>query len=331
MSVTMANAEGRTVDRTSISRRNLFKAGLGAGAGLMLGAVASPGWAQRPARTATQPLVTRAIPSSRERIPVVGIGTARRFSVGTGEDERAELREVIRQFHAAGGKLIDTAPSYGTAETVVGDLVHELGLRGGLFLASKVGAGRDSAEAGIAEMEASLKRLHTDHFDLMQVHNLAGVELMLPILREWKAAGRTRYIGITTSFEGQYPDFERVMRNEELDFIQVDYALDNREADERLLPLAVDRGMAVLINLPFGRGRVLRRFEDTPLPDWAAEFGIATWAQFVLKYVVSHPAVTAAIPGTATLEYLADNIAAARGEMPDPATRKKMERLVDAA
>lgn len=314
---------------STITRRTLIKTGLGAGAGLMLGRWS--GLVAAAPATAAGTLVTRAIPSSGEPLPVIGIGTARRYSVGTSAEERDELRAVLRRFGQLGGRLIDTAPSYGTAETVVGDLVAEIGNRDRLFLATKVGAGRGGVEAGVAEMEASLVRLRTDRVDLMQVHNLSGVEVMLPRLREWKAAGRIRYLGISTSFEGQYADFEKVMRNEDLDFIQVDYALDNRDAGDRILPLAADRGIAVLVNLPFGRGRVLRAFEDTPLPGWAADYGIATWAQFVLKYVVSHPAVTAAIPGTATLDYLEDNLAAARGPMPDAATRGKMEALIDAS
>ena len=311
-----------------ITRRTLIQAGLGSTAGLLLG-----GWPGliHAATSASTALATRAIPSSGEQIPVIGIGTARRYSVGASEEERGELRAVLKRFAELGGRMVDTAPSYGTAEAVVGDLIAEIGNRQKLFLATKVGAGNAGRDAGIAEMEASLQRLHSDQVDLLQVHNLSGVDVMLPVLREWKAAGKTRYIGISTSFEGQYADFERIMRNEALDFIQVDYALDNREAAQRILPLAADRGMAVLINLPFGRGRVLRTFEDTPLPEWAGEFGIATWAQLVLKYVVSHPAVTAAIPGTATLEYLEDNVAAARGPMPDAATRKRMEDLIDAA
>lgn len=314
------------MNTAKFSRRTLIGTGLSLGAGLLLGR-----WSGLALAASAGPLVTRPIPSSGERIPVIGIGTARRYNVGLTDEERRELREVLRRFGRLGGKVVDTAPSYGRAENVVGELIAEIGNRDQLFLATKVGAGRVSVEAGIEEMEGSLARLRTDRIDLMQVHNLAGVEAMLPVLREWKAAGRIRYFGITTSFEGQYADFERVMRNEDMDFIQVDYALDDRKAGERILPLAADRGMAVLVNLPFGRGRVLRRFEDTPLPEWAAEWGIGSWAQLVLKYVVSHPAVTAAIPGTATVEYLEDNLAAARGPMPDAATRRKMEQLVDAA
>ena len=273
-------------------------------------------------------LNTRAIPSSGERLPVVGIGTSRRFDVATPE-EREPLREVLRELPKLGGKLVDTAPSYGKAEAVVGDLVREIGNRSQLFLATKVGAGRDGAEAGLAEMNASLERLHVKSVDLLQIHNLAGVDVMLPIVRKWKDEKKTRYIGISTSNDNQYEALEAIMKREPLDFIQVDYALDNRGAADRILPLAKDRGMAVLINLPFGRGRVLRPFGDKPVPDWAGELGIETWAQFALKYVVSHPAVTSAIPGTARLAYLRDNLGAARGPLPDEKTRQKMVALLE--
>lgn len=313
---------------TSMARRRLIAAGLAGGTVATLG-----GWSRLLAaaeEAVALPLVGKPIPSTGEMLPVIGIGTARRYDVGASEDQRGPLREVIRRFAELGGTLIDTAPSYGNAESVVGDLVAETGLRDQLFIATKVRAGGDGAEAGLAEMNASFDRLRSDHSDLLQVHNLAGIDAMLPLIRDFKDQGRTRYVGISTSFKGQYEDFEAVMRREDLDFIQVDYAIDNRDAAERILPLAADRGMAVLVNLPFGRGRALQHFRDRALPQWATELGIASWAQFVLKYVVSHPAVTAAIPGTATLAYLEDNLAAARGPMPDAATRERMAALIAA-
>ncbi len=273
-------------------------------------------------------LNTRPIPSTGEKLPLVGIGTSRRFDVSTAE-EREPLREVLRELPKLGGRLVDTAPSYGAAESVVGDLVAELGNRKELFIATKVGAGRNGAEAGLAEMNASLQRLRMPSVDLLQIHNLAGVDEMLPVIRKWKDDGKTRYIGISTSNDNQYEALEAVMTREPLDFIQVDYALDNRGAADRILPLAKDRGMAVLVNLPFGRGRVLRPFGDKPVPDWARELGIETWAQFALKYVVSHPAVTSAIPGTAKLTYLRDNLGAAGGPLPDEKTRQKMVALLE--
>ena len=279
------------------------------------------------AQPATE-LATKPIPSTGERLPVIGIGTARRYDVGTDEKERGPIRDVLRDLPQLGGKLVDTAPSYGNAEEVIGDILAELKNRDRIFLATKVGSGNRGAAAGIAEMEASLKRLRTDKLDLLMVHNLNGVKEMLPVLREWKDKGRTRYIGMSTSFDRQYDDFAAIMAKETLDFIQVDYAIDNRGAEERILPLAADRGMAVLTNLPFGRGRVFQAFGKKPIPDWAKELGIETWAQFALKFLVSHPAVTVAIPGTARPDYLADNLGAGRGPMPDEKTRQRMADLI---
>jgi aryl-alcohol dehydrogenase-like predicted oxidoreductase len=273
-------------------------------------------------------LLTKPIPSTGERLPVIGIGTARRYDVSADEKERGPIREVLRDLPKLGGKLVDTAPSYGTAEQVIGDILAELKNRDQIFLATKVGNGNRGTAAGIAEMEESLKKLRTNKLDLLMVHNLNGVKEMLPILREWKEKGRTRYIGMSTSFDRQYDDFAAIMAKEKLDFIQVDYAIDNRDAEQRILPLAAERGMAVLTNLPFGRGRVFQAFGKKPLPDWAKELGIETWAQFALKFLVSHPAVTVAIPGTARPDYLADNLGAGRGPMPDEKTRQRMADLI---
>ena len=308
-----------------ISRRDLLKSGLAAGLALTFGSVRSAfAGGLKPA------LVTKAIPATGERLPVIGIGTARRFDVGPEAPERAVLREVLRNLPKLGGTLVDTAPSYGRAETVIGELVEEIGNRDQLFIATKVGAGRNGLKAALEEMEGSFARLRTDRFDLLQVHNLSGIDEVLPVLREWKASGRIRYLGMSTSFERQYDDFVRVMEREDLDFIQVDYAIDNRSAEQRILPVAAQRGMAVLTNLPFGRGRVFDAFGDRELPAWARELGIETWAQFALKWVVSHPAVTCAIPGTATMRYLEDNLGAAYGPMPDAAARERMAALIEA-
>ena len=314
-----------------ISRRHALKMTLGADAAFAL----QPRdlWSREVGSVGQQAasLVTKPIPSTGEKLPVVGIGTARRYDVAASEAELAPLREVVRNFTRMGGKLIDTAPSYGNAETVVGNLVAQAGNRDQVFLATKVGRGRESVQAGQAELEDSLRRLKVDKVDLMQVHNLAGVDDMLPVLREWKDAGKTRYIGITSTSKNQYPDVERLLRAQRMDFLQVDYAIDNRDVEQRILPLAQERGVAVLTALPLGRGRVFEALGKQPVPDWAQELGIQTWAQFALKYVVSHPAVTAAIPGTAKMEYLTDNLGAARGPMPDAATRRRMAALVDAA
>jgi len=316
-------------DDISLTRRSMLRAGAGLGVGL-LGAAMPAAWASALQGTGATALATRAIPSSGEHVPVVGVGTARRFDVGRDAMQRQPLREVLDAFARAGGRVVDTAPSYGRAEAVVGDLVDGLGVRDSLFLATKVDAGRDGREAGVAQMHASLERLRVDSVDLMQVHNLMGVEDMLPVLAEWKDAGRVRHVGISTSSKHQYDELLRIMRRRTLDVIQVDYAIDNRDAEQHILPLAQDRGMAVMVNLPFGRGRVFQAFGDRPVPDWARAWDIESWAQFALKYVVSHPAVTCAIPGTATMRYLRDNLAAARGRMPDAETRSRMAAFIEA-
>jgi aryl-alcohol dehydrogenase-like predicted oxidoreductase len=304
---------------TQQSRRELLKAGIGVWASIFLPS------ANLLAQAAS--LIQRKIPSTGESLPIIGIGTARRYEAVTTEAERAPLREVLGRFKEMGGKVIDTAPSYGTAEMLVGDLVAELNIRESLFIATKLGAhGRD---AGIEQLEQSFKRLRTPKIDLIAVHNLQDTQTQLRTLRQWKQAGRIRYVGITTSFERQYPEFEQTMKAEALDFIQVDYALDNRKADQRILPLAADRGMGVMINLPFGRGRLFQAVQGQSLPPWAGEFDCSSWAQFFLKYIVSHPAVTCTMPGTAKVEYLVDNLGAARGRLPDPAMRRRMETFID--
>jgi aryl-alcohol dehydrogenase-like predicted oxidoreductase len=279
----------------------------------------------------TASLVQKKIPSSGETIPVIGLGTARRYEQVKSEAEKAPLRETVVKFKELGLKVIDSSSSYGTAETVVGELVEELKIRDSLFLATKVSLRQASGRAaGLAIIEQSFKRYRTKMIDLIAVHNLLDTQTQLATLHELKRAGRIRYVGLTTSFDNQYGEFEQVMKNEELDFIQVDYALDNRNAGERILPLARDRGMAVMINLPFGRGRLFKAVQGKKLPDWAAEFDCVSWPQFFLKFIVSHPAVTCAVPGMARAEYVIDNAGAARGRLPDAALRKRMEQFIDA-
>jgi aryl-alcohol dehydrogenase-like predicted oxidoreductase len=304
-----------------LSRRQLFKAGIGVGASMLLPS----------AKLFAQggPLIQKKIPSSGESIPIIGIGTARRYEEIKTEAEKAPLREVLRRFKEQGGKVIDSSPTYGTAEAVVGELVDDLKIRDSLFIATKVSLRKPGREAGLEQIEQSFKRLRTDKIDLLAVHNLRDTQTQLATLRELKQAGRIRYVGITTSFENQYPEFEQTMKKETLDFIQVDYALDNRNAGERILPLAADRGMAVMINLPFGRGRLFKAVQGKKLPPWAAEFDCASWAQFFLKHIVSHPAVTCAVPGTAQVKYVPDNLGAARGRLPDAAMRRRMENFID--
>lgn len=307
----------------TLSRRDLLKIGAGASAAVALGV--RPGFGRGP--SVPLDLILRPIPSTGEKIPVVGIGTSRRYDVGASAAERDPLRETLSVFRELGGTLIDTAPSYGNAETVVGDLVSELGIRDDLFIATKVR--KEGREEGQAEIARSFERLRTDRFDLLQVHNLVDTETQLATLREMKDAGTIRYLGITTSSARQYEEFADVMRREDMDFIQVNYSLDSRGAAEVILPLAADRGMAVLINVPFGRGRLFDAVGEQPLPDWAAEFDCGSWGQFFLKYILGHPAVTCVIPGTARPHYATDNMGAAMGRLPDAATRKRMEEFFD--
>jgi aryl-alcohol dehydrogenase-like predicted oxidoreductase len=288
------------------------------------------------------PLHTRLVPGANEQVPVIGIGTARRYADPAGDEQLAILRQTIARFVELGGKMIDTAPSYGRAEEVIGRIVEELGVRDRLFLATKV-AGASAAE-GQVQIAQSFRNLRTDVIDLIALHNPQDAANKLAILRELKTQGRVRSIGASFSSRvgfapsideatlsaAQYAGFEALMRREPLDAIQVDYAIDNRGAAERVLPLAQDRGMAVMVNLPFGRGRLFEATEGRPLPDWAAEIGATSWAQIFLKYIVSHPARPIAIPGTARPQYVDDNIGAARGPLPDAAMRRRMEQYIDA-
>jgi len=301
-----------------ISRRDALKVGIGVGLALTLDRVDLLG------ATQTSALIEKSIPSSGEKIPVIGMGTARYFDAVT-----PELREVIKRFPELGGKVIDLAPSYSNAEQVVGDIIAELKDRPRYFLATKVTGPGSDRESGQRQMEESMRRLHTDKIDLMQIHNLIGVDQRLPLLREGKQAGRFRYIGATTSFARQYDAFEKLMREQALDFIQVDYSIDTRNVEQRILPLAADRGMAVLVNSPFRRGRTFERVKDKPLPSWTAELEVTTWAQLFLKYLASHPSVTCVIPGTARVQFLVDNMVAVHGRLPDPAMRKRIEQYYD--
>jgi len=307
-----------------ISRRRLLKLGLGGGTLLALGP--RFGWSSEGGLPEGE-LIRHTIPSGGERVPAVGLGM-RDYRTDWTENGIGEFRETIRVFHELGGTVLDTAPSYGDSESVLGEILEDLGIRDELFIATKVD--RQGREAGIERMRASLKNIGTDHVDLMQVHNLRDAATQLETMRAWKEQGRIRYVGVTTSFNGQYGELERIMKAQDLDFVQVDYSLIDRSAGERILPLAQDRGIATLINMPFDRGAVFRAVGDRPLPDWAAEFDAATWGQFFLKYVISHPAVTAAIPGTTDPDHARDNVGAMRGRLPDEARRRKMEQFFDA-
>jgi aryl-alcohol dehydrogenase-like predicted oxidoreductase len=304
-----------------MNRREFIKTGFAAGAALAL--------PSRDLFAQGSVLIQKKIPSSGEMIPVIGLGTARRYEEVTNDAEKVPLRETIAKFKEVGLKVIDSSPSYGTAEAVVGEIVDGLKIRDSLFFATKVSLRRGGKEEGIKQIEQSFKRLRTDKIDLIAVHNLLDTDIQLKNLRDMKSAGRIRYVGATTSFDRQYGDFEQMMKKETLDFIQVDYALDNRNAGERIIPLAGDRGMGVMINLPFGRGRLFKAVQGKKLPEWASEFDCRSWPQFFLKYIISHPSVTCAIPGMAKAEYVVDNVGAARGRLPDAAMRKRMEQFID--
>jgi aryl-alcohol dehydrogenase-like predicted oxidoreductase len=275
-------------------------------------------------------LIQRAIPSSGEKLPVVGIGTAVIYQQPTPE-QIPPLRDTLQRFPELGGRVLDTAPSYGRAESVVGDILSELKNRDKYFLATKVSVrgGGDRAAAG-AQMEESMKRLKTDKIDLMQIWNVSNPTLLAPVLDEWKKAGRIRYTGITSSMKNAYGALEAAMKAYKYDFVQIDLAIDNRSAEDRIIPLAKDLGMAVLINGPFGRNRVFTKTSGKPLPDFAKEIDATSWAQFALKYIIGNPAVTAAIPGIGRVDYLVDDMGAAKGRLPDEAMRRRMAAYVDA-
>lgn len=260
-------------------------------------------------------MTPRPIPSTREALPVIGCGTWIGFDAGPGSAEHQRLPGVLDALFAAGGTLIDSSPMYGRAEAVVGALLAASGQREKAFLATKVWT--SGREAGIAQMEQSFQRLRTERIDLLQVHNLVDWRTHLPTLRDWKTQGRVRYLGITHYTASAHAEVEAVLRAEPLDFLQINYSIDARQAEERLLPLAAERGVAVIVNMPFGGGGLLRRLRTQPLPGWAAEIGCANWAQLLLKFVLSHPAVTCTIPGTSRAEHMADNAAAATGSFPD--------------
>jgi aryl-alcohol dehydrogenase-like predicted oxidoreductase len=271
-------------------------------------------------------LLQRAIPSSGEMLPVIGLGTSGVFNATA--SEREPLEQVVATLVKMGGNLIDTAPAYGEAETVTGEIATKLKLQDKLFLATKVGA-TGKAE-GIQQMERSVELLGKKPVDLIQIHNLIGWETQLANLNEWKKQGRIRYTGITASRLTAHAEIVRVLEKEGVDFVQINYSLMEREAEERILPLAKDRGVAVLVNRPFGRGDLFGRVREKPLPEWASEFDCKSWAQFFLKWIVAHPAVTCVIPATAKPHHMEDNMQAGLGRLPDEKTRRRMVEAMSA-
>jgi aryl-alcohol dehydrogenase-like predicted oxidoreductase len=306
-----------------VSRRAVVCGGLAACAGASFIRLAPGAEAASAA-----PLITRAIPSSGEKIPVVGLGTDS-FRASESDAIRAE----IARMNELGGSVIDTAAAYGDSEALIGDALAALRIRERMFLASKLTADGffSSGGGGEASFHRSLERLKVERLDLLQVHNLDGVDSLMPMLQQWKKTGKIRYIGVTTSRVSQHAELLQAMRNHTLDFIQVDYSLANRDAAASVFPLALERHMAVLVNLPLARASLIGQAAARKLPEWAADINVSSWSQFFLKYVISHPAVTCAIPGSTKVAHLEDNQAAARGRLPDAATRLKMEQFWDAA
>ena len=301
-----------------ISRRDLIK--LGTNAGLI---AATGSWG--PLLANTQTMITTTIPSTGEQLPAVGIGT-RDYRSTTNPKEMKRFRQTLETFHSAGGRVIDTSPNYGHAETVIGGLLQDIGIAGDVFMATKVD--REDQQQGIERMERSFELLGGEPIDLMQVHNLRGTEVELETMKAWKEQGRFRYLGVTTHSPRQYAEMEDVMRRHSLDFIQLNYSLADRAAEESILPLARDRGMAVLVNLPFARGRLFRAVGDRSLPDWAADMDVTSWGQVFLKYVISYPAATLPIPGTTKPHHAKDNVGAAYGRLPDANLRREIEKYI---
>jgi len=293
---------------------------------LLAGGILAMAGAARSAETAPA-LLKRPIPRSGERLPAVGLGTWQTFDVGPRAPERAELKEVLRVLVEKGASVVDSSPMYGEAERVVGDLAADLGLQPRLFVATKVWT--SGREAGIRQMENSFKLLRTPRIDLIQVHNLLDLATHVKTLREWKAAGRIRYLGITHYHEGAYRDLERLVKTREYDFVQFNYSMGEREAEARLLPLCADSGTAVIINRPFAQASLFGKVKGKALPSWAAEFDCTSWAQFFLKYLLAHPAVTCVIPGTRRATHLTDNLQAGIGRLPDAAARKRMVEYLE--
>jgi diketogulonate reductase-like aldo/keto reductase len=298
-----------------MSRRTFFRS-------LVAGALAAVWIGPSGLRAAERRLIRKAIPSTGELLPAIGLGTSRTFDVGDDQAALSELGEVLKAFFDNGGKLIDSSPMYGSAEQVLSTLLGRVNHRDRLFAATKVWI--DGEQAGIRQMENSLREWGIRRFDLMQIHNLRDWRTHLKTLKDWKARGKIRYIGITTSHGRFHREMETIMRHEPLDFVQLSYNIENRIAEERLLPLAADRGMAVLVNRPFQRGELFRKARGKSIPKWAADFDCTSWGQFFLKFIVSHPAVTCVIPATAKVLHMQDNMVAGYGRLPDAAMRGKM-------
>ncbi|NND81651.1 MAG: aldo/keto reductase [Gammaproteobacteria bacterium] len=296
----------------TMNRRKFLKTG----SGLAIAPIINP------AASSASAMRTRPIPSSDEALPVIGLGTSRVFDVGGSASRRAALKPVLKALYDGGGTVVDSSPMYGSSEAVVGDLAQQLEIADRLFMASKVWT--SGKQAGIEQMHDSMQLMHARPMDLMQVHNLIDTDTHLDTLREWKQQGLVRYIGITHYHSGGFAEMLRVMQRHELDFIQINYSILEREADQKILPLAQERGIATLINRPYARGNVFSAVRGKPLPIWATEYDCHSWGQFFLKFVLAHPAVSCVIPGTSKLKHMQDNLAAGRGRMPPEKERQRM-------
>jgi diketogulonate reductase-like aldo/keto reductase len=305
-----------------ISRREAARLLARSAAGLLLTRAALGAEEMDRKNTGKLALLQRTIPSSGESLPVIGLGTWQAFDVGSSAAERQPLEEVLALFVKLGGSVVDSSPMYGRAEQVIGDIATKLDLHKSLFLATKVWT--TGKQQGIESMEKSLAKLQCQRIDLMQVHNLVDAQTHVATLRDWKQQGRVRYLGITHYVSSAYPEVAKLLRTEKLDFVQINYSLLEREAEKEILPLAQDRGVAVIVNRPFGGGDLFSRVRQKPLPDWAAEFDCRSWAQFLLKWIAAHPAVTCVIPATSNARHLEDNMQAGVGRLPDPDLRRRM-------
>lgn len=310
-----------------ITRRDYLTLCMAVGAGALLKPQLS--WANEK----SGPLITRPIPSSGQQLPVVGLGSSATFSSAASSEDTEALKQVFRAFVEQGGSVFDTAPSYGASEEVAGGIVNALHIRDKVFWATKLnvagfGGGKADVNQAKAQIEASFKAIGKPVIDLIQVHNLGDIPTQLPLLKSLRDEKRIRYMGVTTTFPRQYEQLERLMTNEPLDFIGVDYAIDNRVMEERIFPLARDRGIAVLVYAPFGRTRLWSLVKGHQVPDWATALGIQSWGQFFLKFVISHPAVTCVTPATSRPKNVVDNMGAAYGNLPDIAMRNRMAAYI---
>jgi diketogulonate reductase-like aldo/keto reductase len=311
------------LEEKKMSRRQATRVMAQGAAGLLLAQIA-PG--AETAEKTTSTFLQRTIPSSGESIPMIGLGTWQAFDVGPAPAERQPLEEVLALFAKLGGRMVDSSPMYGRAEQVIGEIATKLDLQEALFLATKVWT--TGRQQGVESMERSSAKLGVKRIHLMQVHNLVDAPTQLATLRDWKQTGRVRYLGITHYNSSAYGEVAKLLRSEQLDFVQINYSLLEREAEDQILPLAQDRGVAVIANRPFGGGNLFARVRQKPLPEWAAEFDCYSWAQFLLKWIIAHPAVTCAIPATSKARHLEDNMKAGLGRLPDAKLRQRMVSAV---